>query len=217
MGLQCMVNNVQPPQTVDHFDANASAKHRPKRSQARSRFLVRSSPTLCSGSAILTDWTVARVKKIIHADSEISNCSTNGAFLITVAAEMFLQHLVEQSYNIVKSERTSKPRRNIQYRDVANAVARVENLEFLTDVVPKTITYKQYKDKVAKKAIVESGGGSSQGTLDKHMEGVEHAAFSGQNGGNAGAHTAMEIDNVDGQDVDEDVVIMSSKNRIEGV
>ena len=29
---------------------------------------------------------------------------------------MFLQHLVDQSYNVVKSER--KPRRNIQYRDV---------------------------------------------------------------------------------------------------
>ena len=36
--------------------------------------------------------------------------------MITVAAEMFLQHLVEQSYNIVKSEK--KPRRNIQYRDI---------------------------------------------------------------------------------------------------
>ena len=60
---------------------------------------------------------------------------------------MFLQHLVEQSYNIVKSER--KPRRNIQYRDVASAVARVENLEFLTDVVPKTTTFKAHKQKVA--------------------------------------------------------------------
>lgn len=58
---------------------------------------------------------------------------------------MFLQHLVEQSYNIVKSER--KPRRNIQYRDVANAVSRVENLEFLADVVPKTTTYRAYKQK----------------------------------------------------------------------
>jgi hypothetical protein len=85
------------------------------------------------------------VKKIIAADDDISNCSNNAAFVITVAAEMFLQHLVEQSYNIVKSER--KPRRNIQYRDVANAVSRVENLEFLADVVPKTTTYRAHKQK----------------------------------------------------------------------
>ncbi|KAK5165263.1 uncharacterized protein LTR77_009361 [Saxophila tyrrhenica] len=86
---------------------------------------------------------LARVKKIIATDDDISNCSNNAAFMITVAAEMFLQHLVEQSHNVVKSEK--KPRRNIQYRDIANAVARVENLEFLTDVVPKTTTFRQHK------------------------------------------------------------------------
>jgi DNA polymerase epsilon subunit 4 len=100
---------------------------------------------------------------------------------------MFLQHLVEQSHNVVKSER--KPRRNIQYRDVgvylyfphtspwahtdilaANAVARVENLEFLTDVVPKTQTYKQVKQKQAKEPAARSNGvANGQRTLDQHM------------------------------------------------
>jgi len=32
----------------------------------------------------------------------------------------------------------------------ANAVARHDNLEFLTDVVPRTMTYKAYKEKRAK-------------------------------------------------------------------
>lgn len=59
---------------------------------------------------------MARVKKIINTDEDIGSCSNNAAFVITVATEMFMQHLVEQAYNIVKSER--KPRRNIQYRDV---------------------------------------------------------------------------------------------------
>ncbi|KAF2771540.1 histone-fold-containing protein, partial [Teratosphaeria nubilosa] len=88
---------------------------------------------------------LARVKKIIHADEDIGPCSNNAAFAITLATEMFLQHLVEQAYNIVKAER--KPRRNIQYRDVANAVSRVENLEFLSDVVPKTTTMKAHREK----------------------------------------------------------------------
>jgi hypothetical protein len=61
-------------------------------------------------------FSVARVKKIISQDDDINSCSNNAAFVITVATEMFLQHLVEQSHNVVKSER--KPRRNIQYRDV---------------------------------------------------------------------------------------------------
>lgn len=62
--------------------------------------------------------SVARVKKIINADPDINQCSNNAAFVITVATEMFLQHLVEQAYNQVKSEHGPKPRRNIQYRDV---------------------------------------------------------------------------------------------------
>jgi hypothetical protein len=109
---------------------------------------------------------VARVKKIIAADDDISNCSNNAAFVITVAAEMFLQHLVDQSYNIVKSER--KPRRNIQYRDVANAVSRVENLEFLADVVPKTMTYKAHKHKQRQQEGAQEEGSNLAPHTDSH-------------------------------------------------
>jgi len=56
------------------------------------------------------------VKKIIGADEDISACSNNAAFAIAVATEMFIQHLAEQTHNVVKSEK--KPRRNVQYRDV---------------------------------------------------------------------------------------------------
>ncbi|OQO00194.1 hypothetical protein B0A48_13981 [Cryoendolithus antarcticus] len=110
---------------------------------------------------------IARIKKIISQDDDISQCSNNAAFVITAATEKFLQHLVEQSYNIVKSER--KPRRNIQYRDVANAVARVENLEFLSDVVPKTQTYKQYKAKKDVAAPKVAAAANGQHTLDATM------------------------------------------------
>ena len=52
----------------------------------------------------------------------------------------------------------------------ANAVARVENLEFLTDVVPKTQTYKQVKQKQAKEPAARANGvANGQRTLDQHM------------------------------------------------
>jgi len=88
---------------------------------------------------------LSRVKKIIALDNDISQCSNNGAFVITLATEMFIQYLAEQGHNVVKSER--KPRRNIQYRDLSNAIARLDNLEFLVDVVPRTVPYKQVKEK----------------------------------------------------------------------
>lgn len=56
---------------------------------------------------------------------------------------MFVQHLSTAAHTVVKSER--KPRKNIQYKDVASAVSRSDALEFLSDTIPKTITYKELK------------------------------------------------------------------------
>ena len=87
-------------------------------------------PEEITGTASLP---LARVKKIIAADPDVGQCSNNAAFVITVATEMFLRHLVEHSYNQVRTESTQKPRRNIQYRDVGKhshtkrARIRIEN------------------------------------------------------------------------------------------
>ncbi|KAF4469080.1 hypothetical protein FALBO_4028 [Fusarium albosuccineum] len=90
-----------------------------------------------------TQLPLSRVKKIIAQDSDIGICSNNAAFVITLAAEMFVQHLAEESHTQAKLDR--KPRRNIQYKDVANAISHQDNLEFLEDVVPKTVPYKKIK------------------------------------------------------------------------
>ncbi|KAK1968139.1 histone-like transcription factor and archaeal histone [Colletotrichum sublineola] len=90
---------------------------------------------------------LARVKKIIATDPDIGICSNNAAFVITLATEMFIQHLAAESHNIAKAER--KPRRNIQYKDLATAVNHHDNLEFLEDIIPKTVPYKQIKDQAA--------------------------------------------------------------------
>lgn len=105
---------------------------------------------------------------------------------------MFIQYMAEQGHNVVKSER--KPRRNIQYRDLcksltlfwhptyislANAVARLDNLEFLVDIVPRTIPYKQVKEKKAPVGPILNGEGSmetGQTTLN-----VKGAATNGTN------------------------------------
>jgi DNA-directed RNA polymerase I subunit RPA43 len=97
---------------------------------------------------------------------------------------MFIQYLTEQGHNVVKSER--KPRKLIQYKDlgqsqtrrssafirgtdgktIATAVSRIDNLEFLSDVIPKTTTYKQFKEKRAKEASREIEVEKGQRTLN---------------------------------------------------
>ncbi|KIV93499.1 hypothetical protein PV10_04710 [Exophiala mesophila] len=93
---------------------------------------------------------LARVKKIIAQDDDIAQCSTTAAFSIAIATEIFIHYLTEQAHNVAKSDR--KPRRNIAYKDVAAAVARIDNLEFLSDTVPKTKTYRQFREEKAEEA-----------------------------------------------------------------
>ncbi|GAB0138613.1 hypothetical protein EsDP_00006839 [Epichloe bromicola] len=90
-----------------------------------------------------TQLPLSRVKKIINQDSDVHKCSNNAAFVITLAAEMFVQHLAQEANDQAKLER--KPRRNIQYKDVANAVSHDDTLEFLEDVVPRTTPFRKIK------------------------------------------------------------------------
>jgi len=107
---------------------------------------------------------LARIKKIIQLDKDIVQCSHNATFLIAMATELFIQYLAEQGHNVVKSER--KPRKMIQYKDLATAVSRIDNLEFLADVIPKTTTYKQFKEKRAKEAAREAAMEKGQTALN---------------------------------------------------
>ena len=60
---------------------------------------------------------------------------------------MFVQHVAGAAHDASKLE--SKPRKNLQYKDLANAVSANDNLEFLEDVVPKTHPYKAVRQKAA--------------------------------------------------------------------
>jgi hypothetical protein len=98
---------------------------------------------------------------------------------------MFVQHLVEKTNEIIKAEK--RTRRNVQYGDVgesllscpaiknhfdmtiANAVARLDHLEFLSDVVPRTTTYAKVQERrrrkeeaEAAKVVTQSHASSSQ-------------------------------------------------------
>ncbi|TRX96955.1 hypothetical protein FHL15_002261 [Xylaria flabelliformis] len=103
---------------------------------------------------------LSRVKKVIAQDQDINICSNNAAFVITLATEMFIQYLAGEGLNMAKLER--KPRRNIQYKDLANAVSHHDNLQFLEDIIPKTVPYKQIKAHAAATRANLSGGGAAK-------------------------------------------------------
>lgn len=86
-----------------------------------------------------------------------------------------------------------KPRKNIQYKDLAAAVARMDNLEFLSDVVPRTVPFREVKAKRAR----ENRG---EGAKDK---GQMKLAMGGGNGFEAVVADGGEAANGAGEE-DED-------------
>ncbi|GKU03499.1 histone transcription factor and archaeal histone family protein [Fusarium langsethiae] len=161
---------------------------------------------------------LSRVKKIIAQDPEISLCSNNAAFVITLAAEMFVQHLAEESHTQAKLDR--KPRRNIQYKDVgkstpfflsstlsltlsASAVSHHDNLEFLEDVVPKTVPYKHIKAAAkATQARLQGDNSGNQtinfpvanGAKKPHVNGSSMGASAHLNDGQNDPNTQLELE-----------------------
>ncbi|EKD21729.1 Histone-like transcription factor and archaeal histone family protein [Drepanopeziza brunnea f. sp. 'multigermtubi' MB_m1] len=137
-----------------------------------------------------TQLPLSRVKKIVQADPDIQAFSNAAAFVLTRATELFTQMLAEKAHEVAKSEK--KPRRNLQYRDIATAVANHENLQFLGDTVPKTMTYGEYLKRAAAKAganKTKTNGESAVEAGQTTLDGMKSAAAT--NGTNGfGTHAA---------------------------
>ncbi|KAG0347327.1 hypothetical protein BG004_007984 [Podila humilis] len=96
----------------------------------------------------ITQLPVARVKRIIKEDKDINMVSNDAVFLISMATELFLESFTAKAFNLAKMEK----RKTIAYKDLATAVTQHDSLEFLQDVIPKTMTLKAAleKQRVAK-------------------------------------------------------------------
>lgn len=149
-----------------------SSKTKPQDNPTSNMVKTKETPSVAGADEATgtTKLPLSRVKKLIAIDPDLAACSNPGAFLIAQATEMFIQHLAASAHTVVRSER--KPRKVIQYKDLAAAIARDENFEFLSDVVPKTVPYKEakaMKGKTSNGANAEEKGGR-QTKLGKSFE-----------------------------------------------
>ncbi|OLL26143.1 DNA polymerase epsilon subunit C [Neolecta irregularis DAH-3] len=94
-----------------------------------------------------TKLPLIRVKRIIKLDPDIVACSNASAFIITIASEMFIQYLAEQAHILSKVKPGGDRKKTLMYNDLANAVSKLDTLEFLSDVIPHTIPLKNVKQK----------------------------------------------------------------------
>lgn len=116
-----------------------------------------SKETQSIGSRGATDLPQARIKRIIKQDRDVDMTSNDAVFAISVATELFIQRLAKSAHNIAAREK----RKQIQYKDVAECVSRIDQFEFLADVVPQTVSKERAlkKHNSAKKAQAQTNDG----------------------------------------------------------
>ncbi|KAI7826466.1 histone-fold-containing protein, partial [Kickxella alabastrina] len=78
----------------------------------------------------------ARVRRIIKEDKDIFACGSDSLFLISRATEYFIDSLVRESYEFSRLDK----RKTVQYKDMAKAVQSIEQYDFLTDIIPPTVS-----------------------------------------------------------------------------
>ncbi|CAG8466185.1 4463_t:CDS:2 [Scutellospora calospora] len=153
-----------------------------------------SNPTnLITGTTVLP---IARVKRIIKEDDDVTMCAADATFVIAVAAELFIGHFVKQGLEQANAESRNK----VLYQDLANAVKDHEYLEFLQ-------AFKTYNDAMKQN--------NSTRTLDKTNSAYNSEESSDDNcegnGTNIGRH-----DNEEGPSNDDlDMVYESGQDMSE--
>lgn len=90
--------------------------------------MIKSRQSLAEKQPGTTIFPMARLKKIVKADKDLDMMTTEAVFLVGVATEYFIKHFMEEGYTKARLEK----RRIVNYRDMANVVARSDEFGFLS-------------------------------------------------------------------------------------
>ncbi|KAN0026238.1 hypothetical protein ACTFIV_007222 [Dictyostelium citrinum] len=77
---------------------------------------------------------VARIKRIMRSDKDVKTISSDAVMLVAKSTEMFLDYLVKEAY------KTSGKKKTLQYKDLASTIKGVDNLEFLSEIIPEKVS-----------------------------------------------------------------------------
>lgn len=104
----------------------------PSVTSANSEFTSESAPAI-SGYRL----PLARIRRLIKLDPQVSSVSSDAVSLASVATEMFCEHLAKQASIYADREK----RKTILYKDVCKAINSDERLGWAKEIVPEAITF----------------------------------------------------------------------------
>lgn len=81
---------------------------------------------------------IHRIYTIMKSSSEAENIGKESTLLMAKASELFIKMLAQEGFKISNGKK-------VNYKDLAEIVNRDERYEFLRDIMPKKISYAEYK------------------------------------------------------------------------
>ncbi len=129
-------------QSIDNDDTISDHGNRSKSTAVSSSAMATSSPGGSSsskgGPARDVSLPMSRVKTIMKSSPDVETVSQESLFLITKATELFIMYLTKLA------QRNGESAGEVRYSDLAAVVQRKDSMEFLHDIVPPKIKYKDY-------------------------------------------------------------------------
>lgn len=89
---------------------------------------------------------LARIRTIMKSAPDADMISQEALILVCRAAEMFIQQMTKEGH------KKSQKQNFLEYKDLAAVVAGDEKLEFLASIIPKKITVREYKKRLAEES-----------------------------------------------------------------
>ncbi|XP_047112485.1 chromatin accessibility complex protein 1 [Schistocerca piceifrons] len=88
---------------------------------------------------------ISRIKTIMKSSPDVENISQDSLHLVAKATELFIQYVTQKAFE------EGGCTKDLQYSHIAEIVEKNDNLLFLKEIVPKKITYREYKELLKKK------------------------------------------------------------------
>lgn len=97
---------------------------------------------------------LARIKKIMKLDEDVKMISAEAPLLFAKAAEIFIHELTLRSWLHTEDNK----RRTLQRNDIAMAIAKYDQFDFLIDIVPREEMKPVKKEYETKNNVILNGG-----------------------------------------------------------
>ncbi|XP_063700998.1 chromatin accessibility complex protein 1 [Culicoides brevitarsis] len=99
----------------------------------------------------LNQLPLARIRTIMKSAPDADMISQEALMMVCRASEMFIQQMTKESH-----KKSQKPNL-LEYKDLAAVVASNEKLEFLASIIPKKITVREFKKRLAEESSSDEG------------------------------------------------------------